>query len=251
MKILVTSGGTTEMIDSVRGITNQATGKLGSLVADAFGKDDMVDEIFYICSDGAQRPQTPKAKVLTVTDTFGLEVAVLDVLEGAQVDAVVHAMAVSDYKVRAVTTVEMIARSVASSGRAHSADSATHAIHMADRLDNTSKLTSEQHDLVLMLEPTTKVISLFGKYAPTALLVGFKLLDGVSHQALIDTGYTLMARYGATWVLANDTREIGADYHVGYLIGRDNSETRFGTKEEIAQGIAGQVLASLKEATKA
>lgn len=36
MKILITSGGTTEAIDSVRGITNHATGKLGKSIADLF-----------------------------------------------------------------------------------------------------------------------------------------------------------------------------------------------------------------------
>ncbi|MBK8156162.1 MAG: hypothetical protein IPK55_09075 [Streptococcus sp.] len=36
MKILITSGGTTEKIDSVRGITNHATGTLGKYIAEAF-----------------------------------------------------------------------------------------------------------------------------------------------------------------------------------------------------------------------
>ena len=33
MKTLITSGGTTEKIDSVRGITNHATGSLGKYIA--------------------------------------------------------------------------------------------------------------------------------------------------------------------------------------------------------------------------
>ena len=36
MKILITSGGTTENIDAVRGITNHATGTLGKEVAECF-----------------------------------------------------------------------------------------------------------------------------------------------------------------------------------------------------------------------
>ena len=36
MKILITSGGTTEKIDSVRGITNHATGSLGKYIAEIF-----------------------------------------------------------------------------------------------------------------------------------------------------------------------------------------------------------------------
>lgn len=36
MKILITSGGTTEAIDSVRGITNHSTGRLGKVIAETF-----------------------------------------------------------------------------------------------------------------------------------------------------------------------------------------------------------------------
>lgn len=36
MNVLITSGGTTEKIDRVRGITNHATGRLGSIMAKTF-----------------------------------------------------------------------------------------------------------------------------------------------------------------------------------------------------------------------
>ncbi|HBC90535.1 MAG TPA: phosphopantothenate--cysteine ligase, partial [Lactococcus sp.] len=36
MKILITAGGTTEPIDTVRGITNFATGSLGKFTAEEF-----------------------------------------------------------------------------------------------------------------------------------------------------------------------------------------------------------------------
>ena len=36
MKILITSGGTTEKIDDVRGITNHSTGYLGKEIAELF-----------------------------------------------------------------------------------------------------------------------------------------------------------------------------------------------------------------------
>ena len=36
MKILITSGGTTEKIDAVRGITNHSTGYLGKEIAELF-----------------------------------------------------------------------------------------------------------------------------------------------------------------------------------------------------------------------
>ena len=36
MKVLITSGGTTEPIDNVRGISNFATGSLGKVTAEKF-----------------------------------------------------------------------------------------------------------------------------------------------------------------------------------------------------------------------
>ena len=46
INVLITSGGTVEKIDAVRGITNFSTGKLGSLLAESFSMYNA--EIWYM-----------------------------------------------------------------------------------------------------------------------------------------------------------------------------------------------------------
>ena len=55
MKILITSGGTTEKIDSVRGITNHATGSLGKYIAEIFLQNG--HEVTLVTTKEAVKPQ--------------------------------------------------------------------------------------------------------------------------------------------------------------------------------------------------
>ena len=59
MDILITAGGTSERIDEVRKISNIATGRLGSLIADAFLQKDT--DVTYLCTEGAILPKSKKA----------------------------------------------------------------------------------------------------------------------------------------------------------------------------------------------
>ena len=49
MRVVITAGGTSEMIDSVRSITNKSSGKLGSLIAENFYNFDNNIEVVYDC----------------------------------------------------------------------------------------------------------------------------------------------------------------------------------------------------------
>jgi phosphopantothenate-cysteine ligase len=255
MNFLVTAGGTAERIDSVRYIANSATGKLGSLVADCLAGYREAARIFYICGKTAARPGTQKAEILPVEDTAGLEAAVRSVLADNRVDAIIHSMAVSDYRVKTLTTPRLLAEALLSSLGDSGAEVFCQPDRLAQRiaaavkqagLDRGQKTRSGEENLLMALEPTVKVISLFHELAPHALLVGFKLLDGVPHDRLIDTAYALLQKNHCEYVLANDAGDIRGDKHTGYLIDRDKNVCRYEDKSGIARGIAGHVLAKLK-----
>ncbi len=59
LNIIITAGGTSEKIDSVRKITNNSSGKLGSIIADTFlnKNDNNIEKIYYICPKNAIKPQ--------------------------------------------------------------------------------------------------------------------------------------------------------------------------------------------------
>jgi phosphopantothenate-cysteine ligase len=247
MNVLITAGGTTERIDPVRGITNSATGRLGALLAERFARSGAAERIFYIRSRTAVPPESAGTETTVVTDAAELEAAVRKILRDHEIDVVVHSMAVSDYRVRAVTTAALLAERLRA-GLTAGADAGelARAIRGAEGLDTGEKLGSGEKDLVLLLEPTPKVIALFQTLAPRAVLVGFKLLDGVPPGVLRAAADALMRKNGCSLVLANDAREIDGARHAALLLDRGGGVRRFGTKREIADGIADAVFAILK-----
>jgi phosphopantothenate-cysteine ligase len=248
VNVLITAGGTVEPIDSVRSITNAATGRLGSLAADYFERSGQAEQIFYVCGKTAQRPESSKAEITVIGDTVELERTIRTLLSGSRVDVILHSMAVSDYRVRTVTTPALIADSLAAAcGGRGSPEKfrtrCTEALEKAASLERDKKISSDEERLVLILEATPKIISFFNELAPRALLVGFKLLNHVPHEELIDTACKLMEKNRCAFVLANDARDIHGDTHIAYLIDRDKKARRYETKQEIAQGIVDQVIA--------
>jgi phosphopantothenate-cysteine ligase len=256
MNILITGGGTDERIDNVRSITNMSTGRLACVIAEAFAALDETERVLYVCGKRALRPRSEKAEILPVGDVADLARTVTELCEGGGIDAIIHAMAVSDYTVRAVSTADAIAESAASrlgaAGNLGSgADAADFrralrdALAAADGFARDGKIPSNAEDLVVFMRRTPKVISMLRALAPRAVIVGFKLLDGVTEEHLIEVAHALLRQNDCDFVLANDLREIGDAGHVGHLTGRDGAYVTYADKDEIARGIVGAVMQEL------
>ena len=104
--ILITAGGTSEPIDNIRSITNTGTGALGSLIADEFGRRRNVERIVYIHGKNAVLPKTQKAVCIEAASTAALQEAVRKACMEYAPDAIIHSMAVSDYRTGAVVKAE-------------------------------------------------------------------------------------------------------------------------------------------------
>jgi phosphopantothenate-cysteine ligase len=222
-----------------------ATGRLGSAIANCFCEYGEVERIFYLHGEGAVRPKPLKVEFVPITDFNSLEHTVREITSSSRIDAIIHAMAVSDYRVRSVTTVELIAQSAAADDVLTYTD-ALKAIDDAQTLDRSSKLSSSEENLVLMLERTPKLIEQLQIIAPDALLVGFKLTDGAPHDSLIAAAKDLHRRGNCFLTLANDKKTVTPRGHIGYLLDREDKITRFDTKEQIARGITSRVIDELK-----
>ena len=214
MNILITSGGTSEPIDSVRTITNFSTGTLGSLVADTFGQRDDIEKIFYVCNKTAVHPVSEKTEVMYITDTASVEKTICRIINENKIDIIVHAMAISDYRVKKV-------------------------VYGDDETDikTNGKISSNIEELTLYLEKTQKIISKLRSFAPHAVIIGFKLLDGVPREELIAAGYKLLVNNHCDYVLANDFKDIDNEKHIGYLIAKNGKYVMYENKKEIAIGI--------------
>ena len=229
MKIIITAGGTSERIDDVRTITNSSTGRLGFAIGKAFAEKygEGIDKIYYLHGLRAAYPEHEKVEPIAIGGVMDLQAELQKLLTTEKIDAVVHAMAVSDYLVNEVTTLDKI-RGVEDPENA------------ADLSGN--KISSDIDDLVIHMKRSPKVISGIKKWAPDTKLVGFKLLSNVPHEELIDVGYHLLEKNDCDFVMANDLSEIGKDYHRGYLIHKDKTYDTMETNEEIADMIARRIL---------
>ena len=227
MKIVITAGGTSERIDDVRTITNSSTGSLGFAIGNAFIAEEKVEKIYYLHGKRAVWPEHEKIEPIEIGGVMDLKENITRVLTEDKIDAVIHAMAVSDYMVHKVTTLDKL---MGTEDPAHAQDL------------TGNKISSDIDDLIIHMKRSPKVISCIKEVSPESILVGFKLLSGVPHEELIDVGYRLLQKNNCDFVMANDLREIGNGFHKGYLIHRDKTYDSMNTNEEIAAMIVRRVL---------
>jgi len=276
MKIMITAGGTRERIDNVRSITNSSTGLLGSLIADAFAHTGQITKIYYICSRGAalpallyaggrfscvscvascdgktcrmQQKNRPLVSVIYAEDVADLERAVLEVAGTEEIDIIVHSMAVSDYRVKTVTSMELLTQALkAQPALAEGTSSDEWFAAAGSVVGDSGKISSGIDDMILWMERTPKIISLFQTLMPRAVLVGFKLLDNVSLETLIDAAHRLLTDNKCDYVLANDMADIEEGHHIGYLVDAEGHFAEYMTKEEIADAVVSAAVRARKE----
>ncbi len=249
MNLIITAGGTRERIDAVRAITNDATGRLGSLIGEEFSQRLVNQEhnIYYLCGMGAVTPNINNVglHIIYIEGTDQLLSEMKRLLTSLKIDAVIHSMAVSDYKVSNVTTLEEVTQTfyqeghkLLNKGNYEDWQKAILKAVQGKPLIGQQKISSDLDHPLLMLEKTPKIIGMIKEASPQTTLVGFKLLSGVSKENLIDTAYNLLLKNKCDYVLANDTHLIREDKHVGYLIDKEKNYKTFTNKKEIAKGIA-------------
>ena len=218
MNILITSGGTSEKIDRVRSITNHSTGWLGKIITETFL--DKGDQVTLITTPKAVRPAAhPNLTIIQIEN-------VAELLENLEPlvhthDALIHAMAVSDYTPVYMTGLEAVAAS-------------SDITEFLNKTNSESKISSQDDVQVLFLKQTPKIISLVKKWNPNIRLIGFKLLVDVSKEELLETARASLIKNQAEIIVANDLTEISNKEHKAYLVGND-TVTRAQSKEEIAQ----------------
>ena len=227
-KIVITAGGTSEKIDNVRKITNSSSGKLGMTIANHLlnQSEDLI--IYYVCSKNSFRPTDERVKVIEIDGTIDLKNRIETLLLNEKIDYFIHSMAVSDYMTDYVTTIERIKQSVKNNDNLDEAFSNIEII-------NGSKISSYEDNLVIVLKPTPKIISIIKDLSPSTYLVGFKLLDGVSKEELIEVAKKLRDKNKCDLVVANDLSTIRNGEHIAYIINKDNEIEESHGKDDIAK----------------
>ena len=225
---IITAGGTSEKIDNVRKITNSSSGKLGMTLANHLLETTEDINIFYVCSKNSLKPNNKRAKVIEIEGTYELKNTIENLLTNNKIDYFVHSMAVSDYTTDYVTSINKIKESILKS------DNIDEAFDNLDVIEGT-KISSYENNLVVVLKPTPKIISIIKDISPSTFLVGFKLLDGVSKEHLIDVAQKLRDKNKCDLVVANDLSNIRNGKHISYIIDKENNIEESIGKDDIAK----------------
>ena len=217
MKILVTSGGTSEAIDSVRSITNNSTGRLGKIITETLLAAG--HEVCLITTKRALKPEAhPNLSIREINNTNDLLVVMQERVKDYQV--LIHSMAVSDYTPVYMTGLDDVQAS-------------SNLEEFLNKQNHQAKISSTDEVQVLFLKKTPKIISLVKEWKPAIHLIGFKLLVDVSKDYLIEIARQSLIKNQADLIIANDLTQISANQHHAIFVEKEQLQS-VQTKEEIA-----------------
>lgn len=234
--ILITAGGTSEPIDEIRAITNKSTGRLGSAIAHEFWLREDVDKIFYVHGKGAVLPEDEGIIFREARSTQDVLDTMTEIIREEKIDIIIHSMAISDYTTASFLTLEDMLGLLAY-GESETVSEVAEQMEREDLRKKYTKLPSSIESPVLLLKRTPKVLSKLRGLAPDAAIVGFKLLDHVSHEELMSVAKAQIEKNDTDFCLANDYATVVSPVHVGYFLDKEGNETEFKGKEAIARGI--------------
>lgn len=144
---LVTCGPAHEPIDSVRRITNHATGEIGTLLSAAL--DDAGFQVVCLRGESASSPAPTRAEVIPFSTNTSLAAALEDLPDAPAV--IFHAAALADFCLSSISGPST----------------------------NDGKIRSDLPELVLTFRPAKKILPNFRALFPEALIVGWKYeVDG-------------------------------------------------------------------------
>ena len=201
-KILISLGGTYEPIDSVRGITNKSSGKMGlALAREAYIRG--ADLTLVVANVSVEIPSV--FNVIHVETSSEMNDIILSLVP--DFDIFISAAAVSDFEFRKKSD---------------------------NKIDSTSSL-------FLNLKPTTKIIRQIKEINPDIFLVGFKAEFNISKSEMIECARRQIENAGTDLVIANDISKdnchFGSDNNEVLIVDDDVLTIPLASKREIAKTI--------------
>ena len=195
-------GGTYEPIDSVRGITNKSSGKMGlALAKEAYIRG--ADLTLVVANVSVDIPSV--FDVIHVETSSEMNEVILDLIP--DFDIFISTAAVSDFEFKQIDD---------------------------KKIDSNSSL-------FLNLKPTTKIIRQVKKINPNIFLVGFKAEFNISKEDIISCARKQIESAGTDLVIANDISKVdchfGSDCNEVLIVDDEVISVPLSTKQEIAKKI--------------
>ncbi len=228
--ILITTGPTNEYIDEVMKITNMSTGRLGIELARHYLEEGA--NVTLVATRSVFRSglyeryglaNAPKLKGVPIETTEDM----YNALENESVfkyDLVIHSSAVGDYKPEFSFRMEDMADEIAKAIREErvSRDEILEILtNPKCKVDDDTKISSYEPHLTVKLTLTPKLISHLKEWYPDALLVGFKLLENVTKEHLMNVAQRLCDKNNMDYIIANDLHDLRQGQHLSFLVNKD------------------------------
>lgn len=208
-RILVTAGGTSEPVDDVRHLANFSTGKTGYAIAKAL--QDGGYPVTLLQSEYSNAFQgIPSLITYSTTSDFASKIK--RELGSHPYDFVIHAAAVADYHVEAVTDLQ--GTPVSTNGKIQGAT-----------------------PLLLKLLPNPKIIQELRNWSvnPNIRIISFKLTIDEATDMKLES-------YDSEWIIQNHLKDVGESEHRGVIYqrsphGRYEPKKSFKTKPELVNSV--------------
>lgn len=229
-RILITAGPTNEYIDEVMKITNMSTGRLGIELAKNYLNEGFnvtlvaTRSVFrsglfekYNLVNNSNLKQVP---IETTDDMF----KALEKESNAKYDLIIHSSAVGDYKPEFSFRMEDLADELTeaiTNGRKTKEEILSILINPTCKVNDNTKISSYEPNLTVKLTLTTKLISHLREWYPNSLLVGFKLLENVSKEYLMEVAKKLCIKNDMDYIIANDLHDLRQGHHLSFLVNKD------------------------------
>ena len=225
-RILITAGPTNEYIDEVMKITNMSTGRLGVELCKNFLNNDCL--VTLICTRSVARGGLyEKYKLANNKNLKTIQIETTDDMYNAlkneskeKYDLVIHASEVGDYKADFSFRMEDMAREileVIEKNKSYEAILET-LTNPKCKVDDDTKISSYEPNLTVKLGLTVKLISHLKEWFPSRVLIGFKLLENVTKEHIIEVAKKLCIKNDMDYIIANDLKDLRKGNHVSYLV---------------------------------
>lgn len=241
--ILITAGPTNEYIDEVMKITNMSTGRLGIELTKNYlneGANVTLIATRSVFRSGlferyglANNPNLKSIPIETTEDMYNA----LESESQNKYDLVIHSSAVGDYKPEFSFRMEDLAREIEQNikeGKITYEELLEVLTNPNCKVNDDTKISSYEPHLTVKLTLTTKLISHLREWYPNALLVGFKLLENVEKEYLMEVARKLCIKNRMDYIIANDLHDLRQGQHLSFLVNEEGYQNvEFHSPEDI------------------
>lgn len=221
-KVLITGGPTNEYIDEVMKITNMSSGKVAIELAKHFVEDGY--ETTLLLTKNIKNPilDSLESKENFMLSRFETTEELLNSITSlstmVQFDIIVHSSAVGDYKPEFSFRMEDMAKELTNVALLfHTTQMTMEEVEQAIfntltnpkcKVNDDTKISSVEPNLTVKLGLTPKIIASLRNLFPDAYICGFKLLENVPEEELVEAAMKQLNKCKTDLVFANDLAEL-------------------------------------------